>query len=736
MVRQFIASNLKTLSQAAVLFGIGLILSLSRGNLVVVVGAQAQDITISASFSSTQSLNPFEQINLRLNRRLDPAEGQLAVFIGQTDVTGLLETNEQVLSYSPKVFPLPPGDNELSVYLVAPDKQWKEIARFPLRVEKASSVGSQTTVESSNKNGLGHRKFDFVPVLTLNLKSQPTESHFPGANRPDRGIYTDFSVQGGLQTKVESVGFRMQSQFDVVGSSYQKEALRFAQRGNDAPQIDLAAYLMQFSIGKAKVMAGNVAYGANRYLINNFSSRGVSIMLPLGSRTDFSFAAMNGASVVGWDNFFGLDNRKHQIITGTMGFEFLRKRQGGLRLEGSLLSGSLLPISGYNQNNINDAERSRGAAIRIVASDQAQRLKLDAGLTESIFTNPKDPLLDRDRQVVPTRESTRSARYLDFSYALLRNFSLSEAVRSNLVLNYRHEKVDPLFRSVAAFVQPNKSQNQFEAVGGIGNINATFSHLRFNDNLDDIPSLLKSLTRRNGLIIGAPLAALFSTPTSPSGWLPRLAYTFDRTHQFGAFTPVNGDFKPPQVPNQIGTNQGLLAEWQGNSYWRFGYRFNHSSQDNFGEKREGAKLNNLINGVTLGLNPRSTLDLNVDVNAERLNSLDTNGNKDKDRTDRSLRFGVGVNWRMPRRMALSANLSNTTNNSLGDLSKSSDGRNTQFDLQWSWRFAFEQSRWKKTQGQFFIRYANRYASSRAELFGLSNLMKAQTLNLGISFTFF
>ncbi len=57
---------------------------------------------------------------------------------------------------------------------------------------------------------------------------------------------------------------------------------------------------------------------------------------------------MNGPSIVGWGNFFGLDRRDHQVVSGKVGFEMLANRPGGLRAEASVLRGSLLPLNNFN----------------------------------------------------------------------------------------------------------------------------------------------------------------------------------------------------------------------------------------------------------------------------------------------------------------------------------------------------------------------------------------------------
>jgi hypothetical protein len=72
----------------------------------------------------------------------------------------------------------------------------------------------------------------------------------------------------------------------------------------------------------------------------------------------------------------------------------------------------------------------------------------------------------------------------------------------------------------------------------------------------------------------------------------------------------------------------------------------------------------------------------------------------------------------------------------GDAADTSDSRNAEVDLQWSYRFGLERSRYRRVQGQFFIRYANRYQRSFDQIFALNSRTKLQTFNVGLSFTFF
>jgi hypothetical protein len=484
---------------------------------------------------------------------------------------------------------------------------------------------------------------------------------------------------------------------------------------------------MQFQTGKVRTTVGHVSLGWNRHLINNLSSRGVSLLVPLSRQSDFSVAAVNGTNVVGWGNFIGLNNRKHQILSGTVGFDFLRERPGGIRLEATALYGSLLPITNFNQGNITDSEQSKGAGIRLKFSDPTQRFRLDGGFARSRFTNPFDSSLSGGFGIVPVRDTTRDARYLDASYDLLRGLRIGQTKQANLTLTYRHETVDPLFRSVAAYTQADRFQNQFEAVGSIADVTATFAYNRFNDNLDNIPSILKTLSRRSGFILGAPLVSLFGDPAKPQWWLPRVSYTFDRMHQFGDSLPINSGFtSASQVPDQLSDNQAFSSDWQA-AKWRFGYRLNRSFQDNRQPGRELADLGNWMNGFTFGWTPVTQLDMSFDLN------LESADNREQRRVDRTNRIGTSINWRMNPRSTLSVMVSSLF---AADVAHTKKNRNVEVDTQWSYRLGVDRGSLKKMQSQFFVRYANRYARAFDNTFGFGTLTKLQTLNTGISFTFF
>lgn len=740
----------------------------------VSTASRADDLTVRAAFDGKAPVLPNEKIDLFLSRALRPADGSLAVLIGDTDVTAMLTVEAANVSYTPRL-PLPAGESDVTVWLVLTGNQWKEVARFPLRVAAGATVNGSNGAtatdgdalpgssngDSSNgaqaaptnnstptpKRRWGFDKIAPIKNISLNLKSQPGSSAFP-APQPGtaRETFTDLAGQAALGATFTRGALTWSNRFEMAGSSFQNEALRFGELGQRAPNVDLSSYLVQVQNGASNFALGHVSFGAHRHLINNFSSRGVTAKIPLGGRADFTASAVNGTSVVGWSNFSGLNRSKHQILSGALGFEFLPARPQGFRIEAAAISGSLLPLNNFSQRSLTDAERSAGGSLRLVASDAQNRFKLDAGFARSRFTNPSDPLLEQGLNLTPARETTRSARFADASMALLRDVKLNSQQKANLTFNFRHERVDPLFRSVGAATQADRFQNQFELVGALGEANFTASYTRFNDNLGDLPSILKSLTRREALNVNLPLSALLvpfiagreqsngqtngQTDGQSFRWLPRLGFTVDRVHQFGAFIPVNGGFRPDLTPDQISLNYNVSADWQFTK-WRLGYRFNRSSQDNRQPGRELADLENLIHGLSLGLNLTPALDVNFEVNNEQANNFEFR------RADRTIRYAVNTNWRMTPRASFALNLSTI---GAGDLARTSSSRTIEGDAQLSYRMDREHPVWQRLfanhmQAQFFIRYANRFARTRDLLFIVNSLNKVWTLNTGINLTF-
>ena len=669
-----------------------------------------QDLQLTTNFSADRWMTCDADLALRLSREVELAEGKLALFIGAMDVTDLCSVSGRNIIYRPSFMLLPEGETEVTVFMVSPDNSWQEIARLTLRV----------------LTEYGFEKVSVDPTLSINNNGQVAEGHSPETNTPSRKTFQDFTGQLGLNTELVRGNSALRSQWAIVGSSEQEQALRFGEKGNSAPKVDLSNYLIQLQSNALEFSFGHVSHGRHRHLINFFNSRGAMARTHWGSRLDLSFAAMNGTSIAGWSNFIGLNENRHRIYSGTFGLEAL-SRPGALRLEGSFIDGSVLPFNNFNQANITDAEKSQGYGLRLQASDPTRRLRMDGGFANSKYVNPNDPFLQQGFELVEVKETTSNARYLDFGVGVLQNVQVSPTWQANLMLNYRHERVDPLYRTVAAFARSDFLENAFDVQSNIGYIALQYSHSRSEDNLDEIPSILKTRTRINSINSSLQLPYMFNPASGPINCLPQMNYSYSQTHQFGASLPQDGGFSDGHVPDQISAIHNASFNWQA-SMTRFGYTLAFSSQDNRQPGRENADFRNVSNTFALGVTPWNRLDLSFDLGFEDAK------NKEIDRTDLTRRYGVNVNLRTTNTSTFNFSLS-TTNAS--DDAQTSESNNTFVNAQWSLGF-----RWNKTstrqlvQGQLFVRYSLNESDFRDNTFGFASDTSNWTMNTGMNLSLF
>jgi hypothetical protein len=678
--------------------------------------AQNGDIEITANFAEKEVASN-EKIELRLNRSLQNDEGRIAVILNDTDLTALFVGETNSLSYKPKIFALPAGENKLRVYRVNGRGEWTLLKEFVLKVAETS------------ESPTGESQMEFTPTLSVNFKGENNVSFFPETARPERLRFTDTAGQGGARIKVRRGGWTLGGQFDFAGSSRKREALRFGELGNRAPSIDLSSYQIQIEKGRFKANLGHVSYGSQRHLINSFSSRGLSVTVPVGKQNEVSFSLMNGTSIVGFDNFVGFTRANHQVLGVTFAREFIKTRPGGLRLEVSAMRGSLLPLNGFNERSVNDAEKSYGGAVRLLFKDKKERFRFEGGFTRSRFTNPRDPNLEQAQAVTPVNAVARNARFLEASFDFLQGLKLFDDRKLKITGTFRHEEIQPLFRSVALSTQADRRQNQFEIAASFGDISFTFGNLRDRDNLNDIPSILKTFSRRSNVIFSMSPGTLFN-PAKPIKWLPRISYTYDHFHQFGAFLPANGEFNSlSQVPDQDTFTQTFNAELPVSDKFRVGYRYSRTFQDNRQPGRDLADFLSATNAFTIGFNPSKSVQMNFDLSQERQKNFETA------RIDRQFRLASNATWQnaILKNSTVNANLSTTL---AGDAANTNDARNVEFDVQWSYKFSFGKEKFRKMESQFFLRYANRYGERTDRVFFLSDYNKFQGFNMGLSFNFF
>ena len=676
---------------------------------LLVLPAMAAELTIEPGFDGSKWIASRDSIALRLSRPVTPEDGRLAVVIGDVDVTAMFEPAPAALVWRRDVIPLPSGEREVVVSLVSASGVWTEVGRFPIKVLTRR----------------GFKKAGTRPSLDLTNKGQLDQEQTPDDGFPSRGQYQDLTGQAGIATEHARGATTVRTQMNVSGVTYRNEALRFGQEGENAPMIDLASYKVEVERGLWQVAAGAVSYGSHRHLINGFSSRGVVLTLGAGRPVSFSLGAMNGTGIVGWDNFLGLQNQDHRLYSATLGFELMPSRPGAVRLETSLLQGSLQPQNSFNQGAVQSAEKSNGGSVRLLLASPGGRVAVDGGYTRSRFRAAQDQQLEEGLEIVPLREEDRDAAYLDATFAVLQNADFIGAQTANVSIGVGYERVEPLFRSVAASLQPDLQRGTLSLNGNAGPLTFQLSHARAEDNLAGLRSILKTKTEQSSASFGLAIAPLFGAWRG-SPWIPELTATATHVHQFGAYVPVDAGFTDTHVPDQISVaGQGAL-EWRLRLF-RFGYRSSVSRQDNRQIGRERADLRGEAGTVFVGYTPNDRFDFAVDSSIERLRNLEL------DQRDRVQRTGVTVSWRVWRDIALSANHSWLLGQDEAGTNErdSSDGfidLSTGFSL---WRSAPERNR-----SRIFLRYSMRDSSSYDRIFNTGTSNEGWSITSGLNVSVF
>jgi hypothetical protein len=684
--------------------------------LVIPAGIRAQgrsDAALTVTPAFDKAVRVGQAIELRLSRPLAPETGRLAVIIDRTDWSGLLESTERGVILRPAIVPLAVGDHELEVYLVSPANQWSSLGRHPLRVV-AAAPSPRAQVE---------------PAFELTNKGQIAEGHYPSTNAPPQARFQDFTLNGAIGTTVTRGDWTTRMQITVLGVTNRNEALRVREHPDTAARVDLADYLVSAGNDRMALSLGHVSFGSHPHLFNGFASRGALATVRLGSRTDVAFSALHGSSIVGWDHLLGLERREHRVVAGTVGVEMLPSRPGGLRLEGSWLNGRLLPLTAFNESRIDDAEQSRGGGLRVIASDAKGRFRSDGGYARSSFTNPTDP-----RQVMtvtPLGATSRNARYLDVSYALLQGAPIGKRHRSDVVATYRHERVDPQYGSVMADLRSNFLQNAFDVQGNVGAAAVQLSYTRARDNLDEIPALLKTSTRVIQFNAAAPLAFFLPDrkPDDASGnrtWWPVVTYLLNRIHQQGtAVQPGVELYLEEQIPDQLATDQVLGLEWQ-LERWRVGYRVNHTFQDNRQSGSQDSDLANLMQNVTVDFIAGPQFNLQIDLAYEDAHNLKLA------RRESTRRVGINGVWRLDPRTVVTGFLSTTV---LEDRGKTTDSGNVHFNVDLTKTVPLSR-RETGRRAQLFVRYSRQAGHRIDRVFLLDDRRQRWTFNTGFSVSVF
>ncbi len=583
----------------------------------------SQHIIVEPSFDGDEWVNRKTPIYFEFDQIVTPDEGRLALWIGTDDVTGITRIEENRMIYPADRISLPSGRHTVKLFLVEDGDNWSEIAQFPLNVR---TIG-------------GIEELSATPGLTLTNKGQFVEEKRPIIPESERPTFQDITGQLNIKALATRNDWQIDLETQILGVSFEREALRFRDLGEDAPRIDLARYQVSATNRGAKISAGHLRHGQHQHLLNNFQSRGLMYRQEIDDYLDITVAGTYAGNVVGWSNLAGFTDPGHRIISGTVGFDAIENAPGALRLEATSVFGAREPRNSFNQEAILDSETSRGAGLRLLSTLLDRRIRTEASVALSSFKNPNDPNLSQGQELVPVFTENRMAWHADMSAQLLRNMKFMPRAPLNLRTGYKFTRIDPLYETVGVFVRGDIEEHLFSAMTSAGPLSVNLQHRRNEDNLDNLPSVLKTLSRQHSIQVQLNTSSLVGfDSTIPSWILPNLGYSYNYVHQFGAGVPPEGGFNESHVPDQKNYVYQFSTAWQKSS-WSFSYRFQNSFQDN---RQPGRENNDFIRNnhvVAFRIAPVRQLDLGTNLN------FDLNKNRAINETEIARRLGFNVQLR-------------------------------------------------------------------------------------------
>jgi len=684
---------------------------------LALAGAQAATAQSSAPAALTvdkpafagQTLKRSDKLEVRLSRPVTAADGQIALCIGPLDLSKQTRAIDASTYVAEAGGELPPGSHEVVVHLIR-GNEWIDLAKFAVTVEGGDAASEKKGLESK---------------FTLGSKGQVYES-VSGTTKPGtRPHFQNLNLTGALNWEGKPLGFDGKSSANLTGVSLRNEAPRFGSDGVNANKLDLNDYRAEFTRGDLRFALGHMSYGNHPLLINNHDSRGISLGYALTPWLDVSATALRSTSIVGFDDFFGLDTIDHRIYASTLGVEFFPDKKGLLRGEVTLLDARAQAQSNFGQGQIPDAEKSRGLGFRLIAADKDGRWKADALWGRSRYVNPPSPELTQGTAIVPVKRETRDAWMLDGFYLLVKNAKwIGDAWPINLRGLAHYEYAEPLFKSIGASFLADQQLFRYAGELRVGEIMLTVTAGEKNDNVKTIPTILKTGTYEQSGVLVLPLPALLGSSEKPATLWPQAQIESRRVRQYTLRIPDGTNARSSFWPDQLNYTHKAALNWTHEPY-TLSYNFEIGDQNNRQPGRELADFLVHTHGLTVGWKVNDKLMLNLGYNRSR------NYSYEKSQATYSNGGTAGIEWQFSELWSVKADYAKTL--AFDSLSQQYSNTLTAA-LQLARKFTLEQFG-RKLPGQIFVRYA--IADNRALDSVIAQILSGrQTLvQTGISFNF-
>jgi len=682
------------------------------------------NISLISQGDSEGWLKQNEPLEISINDSAGLQSNNLAFFIGKTDVSSFVSKGSNgSYVYDAKSLSLPAGTSELKIYDKSGNiSDWVELGSIELKV--LSSGGFSVS--------------KFTPKIEVNINAKITDSQSGDSDslspEGDDKIDNDFSSTMLFETQHKRTdGLEITSTTNIISSSQRQSALRFGEKQNNAPKVDLSEYIVTAVKGKTKVQLGHISQGNHPLLVDNLSHRGLMIERQINNRVSVGLSTQSGREITGYNHLFGFTTEKSKISTFTIGVDLL-KREGAAKLELSYLNGTTIAESNFDEGQVPTAEDNSGYGIRLTTSNESGKLTTDIAYARSRYTNPTEDTLEfNGEKLVDVKATTNNALYTSIGYQLLSEKKLSNSITADLSVNLRYAQTDSEYKSLAASPNPDERLKEVGFTGRVGLVDFQLKYARSRDNLENIASILSTQTNTTEMAFNTSLKEMFGVgkngdPNRFNKLLPSLSFSGQRVQQYALNSPKteDSDFNDnSHLPNQLNLTLSNSLEWEFDK-WSLGYQTEWSDQDNKQTGRDKADFNTLGHQLSLTLRPKESISLGISAGRVRARD-EEQSTKRYDNT-----YGLNLDWQINEKITLSANHSKNRNKDNLNIEK---GLSTNNGVKLSYQFNIATPKGKKLPGQVFVRYAKQDASSSNKEQNINTNAKNSAVYAGVNFSF-
>lgn len=531
-------------------------------------------LALASNSLSGMPLQAGQGIEFVLTAPLAQAQGRLVFMLNGNDLGSFLQTVDGIhYTLQASDFPLPAGTSTAEL-LIEPAGGGEPIALWSASIEVADQPGGGEGILPDNGGDapgggeIADGPVSNAPSSGLKTKLTPRVS-VTSTRRDVDGVVTsstsrEIALQAGAQYERNyEDGSRLALAANLLGSSVQARAVRFAQAGPQAAKFDLNDYLLEYQTDALRLSLGHVSVAGHPLLGAAFANRGVSGSYRLAGGLDVALTSQHATSIVGAPNLLGLRQIDQRVHALTLGWDLNPGQPGALRLEATGMSGELSrPVATPGTGALPESEKSSGVGLRVVWAPVDSIYRVESAYAVSTSTRPDG---FGGEQVARGRK----AWFADGSARVIDSGADGGVPDRKLTLRLRHEYADLGFRSVAGGATADVRRTLVSAEGLLYGVQGQWARTYSNGNVRRSPNLPVLHTRSDVVSAALPLATWLDPTAVGGSWWPTLQgglqYNVQRPSDLPAW------MTPDLVPASASRNETLNAQWtQGPVSWSVG----------------------------------------------------------------------------------------------------------------------------------------------------------------------